>query len=354
MTLREAGSDEYHVDALPGASVTTWASIETVTRSARIVATEKGIVSESALDDTSANETAANRSSDRRMTLGDLARGADLARWDVGTPAEPNGSAPMQVYAARIESAPVRRSLLGGATATDANATVLWVGLNARDSTARPERLRLHQWTRSYAPPTQETRIGGGVDWSAALVIDDGLDTSSSFVLDLTVAGERFSRIYGPGGSAVRDPVDAAVAQAVPAWVGTVESAWEDIRGSVVALLLFLGGILAVFTFRSRICRHAGVTVNRLRIGTLGLTLVFLGWYHPTQPTTQQIAILVRETIPWATTGGFRWALFFSAPLVALTFICIALVLPKWGRGVFCGWICPFGSLSELLYKLTP
>lgn len=162
MTLREAGSDEYHVDALPGASVTTWASIETVTRSARIVATEKGIVSESALDDTSANETAANRSSDRRMTLGDLARGADLARWDVGTPAEPNGSAPMQVYAARIESAPVRRSLLGGATATDANATVLWVGLNARDSTARPERLRLHQWTRSYAPPTQETRIGGG------------------------------------------------------------------------------------------------------------------------------------------------------------------------------------------------
>lgn len=185
-------------------------------------------------------------------------------------------------------------------------------------------------------------------------MIDDGLDTSSSFVLDLTVAGERFSRIYGPGGSAVRDPVDAAVAQAVPAWVGTVESAWEDIRGSVVALLLFLGGILAVFTFRSRICRHAGVTVNRLRIGTLGLTLVFLGWYHPTQPTTQQIAILVRETISWATTGGFRWALFFSAPLVALTFICIALVLPKWGRGVFCGWICPFGSLSELLYKLTP
>ncbi|MFC7254793.1 4Fe-4S binding protein [Haloplanus litoreus] len=28
--------------------------------------------------------------------------------------------------------------------------------------------------------------------------------------------------------------------------------------------------------------------------------------------------------------------------------------MPKWGRGVFCGWICPFGALSELLYKVTP
>jgi NosR/NirI family nitrous oxide reductase transcriptional regulator len=180
------------------------------------------------------------------------------------------------------------------------------------------------------------------------------LDTSRPFVLDLTVGGERIRRTYAPGGVAVRDPVDAAAAQAVPAWVGTVESAWEDIWGSVVALVVFLGSILAVFTFRSHLCRRAGVTVNRLRIGTLGVTLVFLGWYHPTQPTTQQIAILVRELISWATTGGVRWALFFSASLVALTFICIALVLPKWGRGVFCGWICPFGALSELLYKVTP
>ncbi|MFC7172666.1 hypothetical protein ACFQL0_18500 [Haloplanus litoreus] len=77
-----------------------------------------------------------------------------------------------------------------------------------------------------------------------------------------------------------------------------------------MALVLFLGGIVGVFAFRSRICRYAGMTVNRLRIGTLGVTLVFLGWYHPTQPTTQQIAILVRELISWATTGGFRWALF--------------------------------------------
>jgi NosR/NirI family nitrous oxide reductase transcriptional regulator len=347
VTIREAESGEYHVDALTGASVTTRASIETVTRSARIVARETGIVSESASPAT--NESATNESSERRrMTLADLGRGTELAHWTAVTDGT---NASLDLYAAPIESAPVRQSLFAGdnASVPDANATVLWVGL---DGPGSADRLRLHQWTDSFAPPVTATRVDG-VDWSAALVVGR-LDTSRPFVLDLTVGGERVRRTYAPGGLAVRSPVDAAAARALPAWVGTVESAWEDIWGSVVALVVFLGAILAVFTFRSRLCRRAGVTVNRLRIGTLGVTLVFLGWYHPTQPTTQQIAILVREVISWATVGGFRWALFFSAPLVALTFICIALVLPKWGRGVFCGWICPFGALSELLYKVTP
>ncbi|QGX95981.1 4Fe-4S binding protein [Haloplanus rallus] len=356
VTLRDPDGNEHHVDALTGASVTTRASIETVTRSARIVAKEKGIVSESALDDGSTNETATNQSSERRMTLGDLGRGAPLARWDAGAPDATAGSNDsLTLYAAPIESDPVKRSLFADRAAgpPDANATVLWVGLNAPGSASRPERLRLHQWTRSYAPPVHETRIDG-VDWSAALAIEGTLDTASPFVLDLTVGGERLSRTYGPGGLAVRRPVDAVAARTVPAWVGTVESAWQDNWLAAAALVVFLTGIVGIFTFRSRISRRTGWTTNRLRIGTLGVTLAFIGWYHPTQPTTQQIAILVRELVSWATAGGFRWALFFSAPLVAITFICIALVIPKWGRGVFCGWICPFGALSELLYKLTP
>jgi len=358
VTLREAEAGEYHVDALTGASVTTRASIETVTRSARLVAEEKGIVSDSAVDQSApANETATNETAeepaDRRMTLGDLGRGTALAHWTAGETAGPNASASLDLYAAPIESTPVRQSLLGESNASRAaNATVLWVGLDGPGSTVRPDRLGLHQWTQSYAPPVHETGVEG-VDWSAALVVR-GLDTSRPFVLDLTVGGERVRRTYGPGGLAVRRPVDAAAARALPSWVGTVESAWQDNWIAALVLVLFLGGIVAVFAFRSHICRYTGWSVDRLRIGTLAVTLAFLGWYHPTQPTTQQIAILVRELISWATTGGFRWALFFSAPLVALVFICIALVIPKWGRGVFCGWICPFGALSELLYKVTP
>jgi len=348
VTIREAESGERHIDALTGASVTTRVSIESVTQSAWIIAQEKGLLSESP------GSGAANQSStERNVSLADLQRETALAHWSVGgsNSSDANGSAALDVYAAPVESDSMQARLLGNDTAP-ANATMLWVGLGG-PSAAPPDRLRLHQWVRSSSPPTQETQVDG-TDWSAALVVQPQLDTTRSFVLDLTVGGERIRRTYGPGGLAVRRPVDAAAAQALPAWVASIESAWQDNWGTAIALVVFLSAILGVFTFRSRFCRTVGVTVNQLRIGTLGVTLVFLGWYHPTQPTTQQIAILVRELISWATTGGFRWALFLSAPLVAITFVAIALTIPKWGRGVFCGWICPFGALSELLYKVTP
>jgi NosR/NirI family nitrous oxide reductase transcriptional regulator len=118
VTLREAESDEYHVDALTGASVTTRASIETVTRSARIVAREKGIVSGSGEENTS--ESATNESSERRrMTLADLGRGTDLAHWTAAAPDAPAGSnASLDLYAAPIESGPVRRSMFGNGNAS--------------------------------------------------------------------------------------------------------------------------------------------------------------------------------------------------------------------------------------------
>ena len=341
VTIREAESGERHIDALTGASVTTRVSIETVTQSARIVAREKGLIE---------GEAGTQSSSQRNASLDDLRRETDLAHWPVGASGA-SDAASLDIYAAPVESTSMQSRLLGNDTAP-ANATMIWVGLGGA-SAAPPDRLRLHQWVRSYAPPTRETQVEG-VEWSAALLVTDPIDTTEPFVLDLTVAGERTRRTYGPGGMAAKRPVDVAAAQTLPAWVSSVESAWEDNWGTAIALVVFLTAILGVFTFRSRICRRAGVTVNRLRIGTLGVTLVFLGWYHPTQPTTQQIAILVRELISWATTGGFRWALFLSAPLVAITFVAIALTIPKWGRGVFCGWICPFGALSELLYKVTP
>ena len=51
--------------------------------------------------------------------------------------------------------------------------------------------------------------------------------------------------------------------------------------------------------------------------------------------------------------GEFRWEQFLLEPLIFILWCATAVSLLFWGRGPFCGWLCPFGSLQELLNQLA-
>jgi NosR/NirI family nitrous oxide reductase transcriptional regulator len=90
------------------------------------------------------------------------------------------------------------------------------------------------------------------------------------------------------------------------------------------------------------------VLFRRVRIAYLLFTVGFVGFY-----SMGQLSIVNMLAFNHVLAAGFSWETLLLEPVTFILWAFVAVTIVLWGRGVYCGWLCPFGATQELIHTVA-
>jgi NosR/NirI family nitrous oxide reductase transcriptional regulator len=133
-----------------------------------------------------------------------------------------------------------------------------------------------------------------------------------------------------------------------PTWMRV----WKAKQLEIAAFILLLAITALVYAMRDSLVRRCTRKDKRWislpKYTIWAISVGFVGYYAMAQPSITQIMTWFHSVI-----HHWQWELFLSDPFIFIFWWFIIITVFIWGRGLFCGWLCPFGSLTEIVHKVA-
>ncbi len=123
---------------------------------------------------------------------------------------------------------------------------------------------------------------------------------------------------------------------------------WREALLNRRADLILLGGFLAVLlvALGPLMRRLAGLRLfTPLRLAILAVVIAFVGYWGQGQLSIVTVLATLRAAV-----GGGSFAVLLYDPFSLMIWAVAILGFVLWGRGLFCGWLCPFGAMQEFAH----
>ena len=121
---------------------------------------------------------------------------------------------------------------------------------------------------------------------------------------------------------------------------------WIHQKHSIFFTCILLLGVLAVTLFARKLSQNRKkiIYIKTFLTGTIFLWMAF---FQNLQVGTQK----VYQTFNNLKTSNGVWDNILFEPIYVILGIFIIITTLIWGRGIFCGWLCPFGTIQDIIYK---